>query len=85
VGNILRGKWHATNTSTLAGTFEHALNHLLDHAIDLSGFDAWFRNDATSAAAYTGTWYLCRRSASSLLPAQFASCYCSRRPTQAML
>lgn len=24
----------------LPGTFEHALNHLLDHAIDLSCFDA---------------------------------------------
>ena len=23
----------------LAGTFEHALNHLLDHQLDLSGFD----------------------------------------------
>ena len=27
----------------LPGTFEHALNHLLDHAIDLSHFDARFR------------------------------------------
>ncbi len=36
----------------LPGTFEHALNHLLDHAIDLSSFDARFRNDATGAAAY---------------------------------
>jgi transposase len=34
------------------GTFEHALNHLLDHAIDLSAFDARFRNDATGATAY---------------------------------
>jgi transposase len=36
----------------LPGTFEHAVNHLLDHAIDLSGFDARFRNDATGAPAY---------------------------------
>jgi transposase len=34
------------------GTFEHALNHLLDHAIDLSHFDARFRNDETGATAY---------------------------------
>jgi transposase len=36
----------------LPGTFEHALNHLLDHAIDLSCFDVRFRNDATGALAY---------------------------------
>ncbi|MBK8648123.1 MAG: IS1182 family transposase [Gemmatimonadetes bacterium] len=36
----------------LPGTFEHALNHLLDHAIDLSHFDARFRNDTTGAPAY---------------------------------
>lgn len=36
----------------LPGTFEHAVDHLLDHAIDLSGFDARFRNDATGAPAY---------------------------------
>ena len=36
----------------LPGTFEHALNHLLDHAIDLSSFDARFRNDETGATAY---------------------------------
>lgn len=36
----------------LPGTFEHALNHLLDHAIDLSHFDAHFRNDVTGAPAY---------------------------------
>ena len=35
----------------LPGTFEHALNHLLDHAIDLSHFDARFRNDTTGAPA----------------------------------
>jgi transposase len=36
----------------LPGTFEHAVNHLLDHAIDLSSFDARFRNDETGAPAY---------------------------------
>jgi transposase len=36
----------------LPGTIEHALNHLLDHEIDLSGFDARFRNDETGASAY---------------------------------
>ena len=57
--------WRATNTSTrirdsspstcrdsYSGTFEHALNHLLDHAIDLSHFDARFQNDATGGPAY---------------------------------
>jgi transposase len=34
------------------GTFEYALNHLLDHAVDLSPFDARFRNDETGATAY---------------------------------
>lgn len=36
----------------IPGTFEHALNHLLDHELDLSGFDARFRNEHTGAAAY---------------------------------
>lgn len=36
----------------LPGTFEHAVDHLLEHAIDLSRFDARFRNDATGASAY---------------------------------
>lgn len=36
----------------LPGTFEHALNHLLDHELDLSGLDARFRNDVTGAPAY---------------------------------
>ena len=36
----------------LPGTFEHALNHLLDGPIDLSSFDARFRNDETGAPAY---------------------------------
>lgn len=36
----------------LPGTFEHALNHLLDREIDLSCFDAHFCNDETGATAY---------------------------------
>lgn len=36
----------------LPGTFEHAMNHLIDKELDLSGFDARFNNDVTGAAAY---------------------------------
>ena len=36
----------------LPGTIEHALNHLLDHDVDLAHFDARFRNDTTGAPAY---------------------------------
>ena len=36
----------------LPGTFEHALNHLLDHEVDLAHFDARFRNDTMGAPAY---------------------------------
>ena len=36
----------------LPGTFEHALNHLLDHEVDWSGFDARYCNDETGASAY---------------------------------
>lgn len=36
----------------LPGSFEHALNHLIDHEIDLSGFDARYRNDQTGAPAW---------------------------------
>ena len=36
----------------LPGTFEHALNELLDHDLDLSAFDARYRNDETGATAY---------------------------------
>ena len=35
------------------GTFEYALAHIVDHHLDLSGFDAWYRNDSTGAAAYS--------------------------------
>ena len=36
----------------LPGTFEYALNHLLDHELDLSSFDSRFNNDITGAAAF---------------------------------
>jgi transposase len=36
----------------LPGTFEHAVHHLLTRELDLSGFDARFRNDDTGAPAY---------------------------------
>lgn len=36
----------------LPGSFEYALNHLLDHEIDLSGFDSRFCNDDTGAALF---------------------------------
>ena len=36
----------------LPGTFEHALNHLLDHVIYVSHFDVRFKNDETGATAY---------------------------------
>ncbi len=32
----------------LPGSFEHALHHLIDHELDLSGFDARYRNDQTA-------------------------------------
>ena len=36
----------------LPGTFEHALHWLIDHELDLSGFDARFKNDLAGATAY---------------------------------
>ena len=36
----------------LLGSFEHALNHLIDHELDLSGFDQRYQNDAKGATAY---------------------------------
>ena len=58
---MARYKYIDTNPKFLAvdlakqlvpGTFEHAVNHLLEHAIDLTRFDARFHNDATGAPAY---------------------------------
>jgi transposase len=36
----------------LPGTFEYALNYLVDHKLDLSRFDSRFRNDLSGAPAY---------------------------------
>ncbi len=36
----------------LSGTFELALNHLVDHEIDFKVFDARYKNDLTGASAY---------------------------------
>ena len=36
----------------LPGTFEHALSHLLDDELALSGLDDQFDNDETGASAY---------------------------------
>ena len=36
----------------LPGTFEHAMNHLIDRELDLTSFDVRFKNDLTGAAAY---------------------------------
>ena len=60
-GTMARYKYIDTNPKLLPvdlarqllpGTFEHALNYLLDGPIDLSSFDARFRNDETGAPAY---------------------------------
>lgn len=36
----------------LPGSLAHAINYLLDHDFDLSGFDGRYRNDAAGASAY---------------------------------
>ncbi len=36
----------------VAGTFEHALDSLVDHELDLTGLDVRYRNDANGAPAY---------------------------------
>ncbi len=36
----------------LPGTIEHAVHHLFEHELDLTAFDARFRNDVTGATAY---------------------------------
>jgi transposase len=36
----------------MAGSFEYALDYLIDHEIDLSGIDRRYNNDATGAPAY---------------------------------
>jgi transposase len=39
----------------LPGTFEHALSHLIDHELDLRGFDEHFHNDESGAPAYASS------------------------------
>lgn len=34
----------------LPGSFEHALNHLIDHEVDLSDIDDRYKNNRTGAA-----------------------------------
>lgn len=36
----------------LPGTFEYTLNHLIDHELDLSVFDARYSNDEIGVPAY---------------------------------
>ncbi|MBI5792889.1 MAG: transposase, partial [Rhodocyclales bacterium] len=36
----------------LPGSFEHALNYLVDHQLDLSRFDVRYKNDRSGAKAY---------------------------------
>ena len=42
----------------LPGTFEHALHHLLEQAIDLTPVDTRYRNDTTGAPAYAPSMQL---------------------------
>jgi len=37
----------------LPGTFEYALCYIIENKLDLSGFDVWYNNDRTGAAAYS--------------------------------
>ena len=39
----------------LPGSLAHAVNHLLDHDVDLSGFDVRYRNDAAGASNPKGS------------------------------
>lgn len=36
----------------LPGTFEHVLNHLSEHKLDLTRFDARYQNDLAGVSAY---------------------------------
>jgi transposase len=36
----------------LPGTFEYALCYIVENKLDLSGFDTWYNNDKTGAAAH---------------------------------
>ncbi|WP_395345328.1 transposase [Ningiella sp. W23] len=37
----------------LLGTFEYALNHIVNHHLDFRSFDAMYNNDQKGAAAYS--------------------------------
>ncbi|ATC95083.1 hypothetical protein PTUN_a2627 [Pseudoalteromonas tunicata] len=37
----------------MPGTFEYVLCYIVENKLDLSGFDAWYHNDKTGAAAYS--------------------------------
>ena len=37
----------------LPGSFEHALDYLIDNELDLSAFDTRYKNDKTGACAYS--------------------------------
>ena len=36
----------------MSGSFEYALDYLIDHELDLSALDQRYRNDATGSTAY---------------------------------
>lgn len=36
----------------MSGSFEYALDYLIDHQLDLSTLDCRYRNDDTSSTAY---------------------------------
>jgi transposase len=42
----------ALEDQLIAGTFEFALNHLVDEELDLSELDAKLKNDTTGASSY---------------------------------
>jgi len=49
--HLSRGLPFRFSEQILPGTFEYALNGLVDHQIDLRVFDARYRNDETGASA----------------------------------
>lgn len=42
----------AFSEQILPGTFEYTLSYLIDHEVDLSVFEARYRNDETGGPAY---------------------------------
>ncbi|WP_256729678.1 MULTISPECIES: transposase [unclassified Pseudoalteromonas] len=39
----------------MSDILEYALCYIIENKLDLSGFDAWYNNDKTGAAAYPPT------------------------------